>query len=249
MNRSSSSACTWLQLDAVNVDFPRQEGPGARRVLTDITTSAQRGQILAVVGPSGSGKSLLARTLIGILPIHAVRSGRIRLNGASIAGRLGGDIALVANPRHDADPSDDLGRRVVSAERIVRAKARQTLPMTRITHPGTSMHGSRPILVGNPERARLIVVDDPGDDRRAAGHLLWRMRRLANEGRIVVLTTRDASWLSTMVDRVVELNDGRMTCDVPAIEYRVPSLLTHCEESPGEPSPGHRVRRLPPRAV
>lgn len=229
MNRSSSPASASLLLDAVNVDLPDEQSPGSRRVLSDITTTARRGEILAVVGPKGSGKSLLARALIGILPIHAVRSGRIRLQGASITGRLGSDIALVAQPRHE-EPSQSPGAAARSSG-MVRDKARRSLQSTRIAHPSASVHDSRPVMVGNPERARLIVVDDPGDDRRAAGQLLWRMRRLADDGRIVVLTTRDASWLSTMVDRIIELDDGRMTRDVPATEYGVPSILTGAQRS------------------
>jgi ABC-type protease/lipase transport system fused ATPase/permease subunit len=56
--------------------------PGAATaVLKDVSFSLERGQALAVIGPSGSGKSSLARALMGIWPAH---SGTVRLDGADI---------------------------------------------------------------------------------------------------------------------------------------------------------------------
>jgi len=77
----------------VQVDLPAPEGavhfqaatampPGTRHpVLLDVSFELGKGNLLVVVGPSGSGKSSLARLLVGVWPAAA---GKVRLDGAEI---------------------------------------------------------------------------------------------------------------------------------------------------------------------
>ena len=50
-------------------------------VIHDLNLTVKKGEIVAVVGSSGSGKSLLAHAILGILPSNAVVSGNILYNG------------------------------------------------------------------------------------------------------------------------------------------------------------------------
>ena len=54
-------------------------------MIDDVTIDLKRGETLAVVGESASGKSALARVIVGLLP---ARSGELVLNGASLPRRL-----------------------------------------------------------------------------------------------------------------------------------------------------------------
>jgi phospholipid/cholesterol/gamma-HCH transport system ATP-binding protein len=56
-------------------------GFGARLVLNSLSLDVQKGEILALVGGSGSGKSVLMRTIIGLIP---KRAGRIEVLGADL---------------------------------------------------------------------------------------------------------------------------------------------------------------------
>ena len=51
-------------------------GHGPRRVLSEVSFSLQRGELLCLLGPNGSGKTTLLRTLLGLLP---PQSGEVRL--------------------------------------------------------------------------------------------------------------------------------------------------------------------------
>ena len=51
------------------------------KVITDLTLDIEEGEILAVLGSSGSGKSLLAHAILGILPDNADLNGEIKYNG------------------------------------------------------------------------------------------------------------------------------------------------------------------------
>ncbi|WP_282852093.1 ATP-binding cassette domain-containing protein [Gulosibacter sediminis] len=74
-----------LLLDAKNVGVTYRSGGRLVRAVRDVDLQVRRGEILALVGQSGSGKSSLARTLIGLQPADAGSS--IQFNGAPLPTR------------------------------------------------------------------------------------------------------------------------------------------------------------------
>ncbi|MDF2837882.1 MAG: Oligopeptide/dipeptide transporter, ATPase subunit, partial [Paenibacillus sp.] len=73
-----------LEIEGLSISF-LSYGRGAERVSANVidglNLTVAKGEIVAVVGASGSGKSLLAHAILGILPRNAASSGTIRLNG------------------------------------------------------------------------------------------------------------------------------------------------------------------------
>lgn len=57
---------------------------GDRPILTDVTLSIERGERFGIIGPSGSGKSMLALAIMGLLPTDATVSGSIWLDDTNI---------------------------------------------------------------------------------------------------------------------------------------------------------------------
>src|SRR5688572_8087743 len=53
---------------------------GSRRVLDDVSFTAERGEILALLGPNGAGKSTLLRAVTGLIPFR----GAVRVDGLPI---------------------------------------------------------------------------------------------------------------------------------------------------------------------
>jgi NitT/TauT family transport system ATP-binding protein len=64
-----------------SVELPHQDG--ARRILDDISLELRRGEILTIVGPSGTGKTTLLRLLGGLTP---GTGGAVHVNGCAIDG-------------------------------------------------------------------------------------------------------------------------------------------------------------------
>ena len=70
-----------LEARALNKAYPTQDG-GLIHALRDVSLTLQSGEVLGIVGASGSGKSTVARALIGLTPLD---SGEIRFRGQALA--------------------------------------------------------------------------------------------------------------------------------------------------------------------
>lgn len=81
-----------VEIEDLVVTFPTAEG-GWRRVVDGVWLDVEDGETVAVVGASGSGKSLTNLALLGLVPAPGqVVRGRVRLNGVDV--RTAGDEAL-----------------------------------------------------------------------------------------------------------------------------------------------------------
>ena len=79
------------------------------KVITDLTLDISEGEILAVLGSSGSGKSLLAHAIFGILPENARLNGKIKFKGKELSQEdkeeiRGKGIVLVPQSVNFLDP-------------------------------------------------------------------------------------------------------------------------------------------------
>jgi NitT/TauT family transport system ATP-binding protein len=90
-----------------SVDLPHQDG--ARRVLDDISFELRRGEILTIVGPSGTGKTTLLRLLGGLTPSTR---GAVHVNGALIDGPPAGVVIVFQDYSHALLQWRTVGRNV-----------------------------------------------------------------------------------------------------------------------------------------
>ena len=76
-----------LKIEHLNISF-LQYTNGMRQsqldVIRDLDVEVNAGEMVAVVGSSGSGKSLLAHAVLGILPYNAARGGRMTYRGSEL---------------------------------------------------------------------------------------------------------------------------------------------------------------------
>ena len=74
-----------LSVRGLTVDLPK--GMERAHAVENISFDLKRGQILCIIGESGSGKSVTANTIMGLLPkMIRVSSGAIHLDGTTIVG-------------------------------------------------------------------------------------------------------------------------------------------------------------------
>ena len=202
--------------------------PGSKQtVLSDVNFVLKAGHTLAVVGPSGSGKSSLARMIIGLWPPLA---GTVRLDGVNITswdksqlgphlGYLPQDVELF-----DGTLADNIARfgeidvdKLADAIRLSGLCALvEQLPKgvdTDIGNGGATLSGGQRqrvglarALYGSPQ---LLVLDEPNSSLDEAGDLalLGAVQEMKRRGSTVVVITHRTGLLS-VADQMLVLAKG-----------------------------------------
>ncbi len=200
-------------------------------VITQLDLEADAGEVVAVVGASGSGKSLLAHALLGILPPNAQVSGELVFKGqhldpARIESLRGREIALIPQSVSYLDPLQRVGPQVQRAAQLSGAKppaakilqqqafARYDLKarVGRLFPFQVSGGMARRVLLATATvgQAELIVADEPtpGLHPTVVVETLKHLRELADEGKAVILITHDIEAALQIADRVAVFYAG-----------------------------------------
>lgn len=236
-----------VSFDLYDPDAPYFSAPRRRvEVLRDLTLSVHAGEVLAVVGASGSGKTVLADALLGIFEPNALVTGRIWFDGspqdaAGLARLRGRGISLVPQSVTHLDPLMRVGAQVVGghprAERERRrARMRELfaaygLPASveRMYPHELSGGMARRVLLtcALVDAPRLIVADEPtpGLDMDLAVRALGDLRSFADGGGGVLLTTHDLELALRVADRVAVFRDGTVVEETAASSFAAPGLL------------------------
>lgn len=201
------------------------------QALRGLSLAVHRGEVLAVVGDSGGGKSVLAHALLGILPSNAEIEGDILYDGESLTSphlaRLRGrQIALIPQSVAFLDPLVRVKHAVRwAARRSGLGKAAATMTQQEaFLRMGLSEEAAnsfpfqlsggmiRRVLlamatVGN---ASVLVADEPtpGLHPEAVSDSMRLLRELADEGRAVLIISHDVTACLGIADRVAVFLDG-----------------------------------------
>lgn len=116
---------------------------GGRRVVDGVSFSVADGERLGLIGESGSGKSVTALAIMGLLPDGMRAAGSVQWNGTEILGmpdrelaRLrGDDIGMIfQEPRTALNPIRTVGRQIVESIRIHQRVSRREARAMAIAH-------------------------------------------------------------------------------------------------------------------
>lgn len=215
------------------------------QVISDLHLTVRPGEVVAIAGSSGSGKSLLASAILGILPGNATVHGHLHYKGSRLtperqAQLRGTEIALVPQSIAYLDPLMKVGkqadghRKPRPTEKRRKLFARFGLPeKTENLYPFQLSGGmARRVLVSTAliTDAQLIIADEPtpGMSLDQAMEALKLFRTLADEGRGVILITHDIDLAFAFADRVAVFYAGTTVEIAPAADFRTgPEALRH----------------------
>ena len=233
-----------LELRSVRVAFDQKGRPGATLALDGVDLVVGRREIVALVGPSGAGKTTLARTILGMVHPSA---GEVVFDGHPLTGLSPRRLRHLRRRMHLVfqDPYSSLhpGRRVewlvaeplaiASTDRQQRTAAvGEALAEVGLTpvdtfrrrHPHQLSGGQRQrvalarAIVARPD---LVVADEPASmlDASSRGVILELVKRLRDRhGATVVFITHDLALARHVADRIVVVDAGRIVEDGPADE-------------------------------
>ena len=197
------------------------------QAIADLSVTLSAGEILAVVGSSGSGKSLLAHAVMGILPGNARTGGEMFYRGeamtAETKARLRGrEIAFIPQSVAFLDPLMRVGPQVCGVPGRGRcAKMREAFahfglkPGVEKLYPFQLSGGmARRVLLSTAyvADAELIIADEPtpGLDLEIALEALKDFRVMADHGKAVLLITHDIDLALHVADAISIFYDGRV---------------------------------------
>ena len=202
--------------------------PGSQIVaVKGVSLQIDAGEVLGIVGPSASGKSSLARSLLGIWPAH---SGKVRLDGADIAawdraelgphiGYLPQDIELF-----DGSISENISRfGELSPDKVVAAAKLSGVHEMILQLPqgyDTVIGGAGGVLSGGQRQRiglaravygspKLMVLDEPNSnlDDQGEKELVEAINRIKQMGCTVVVITHRTMVLQC-VDKILVMKAG-----------------------------------------
>ena len=239
---------TLLEIHNLSVSFRMYEhglSQNELKVISDLHLTVKPGEIVAIAGSSGSGKSLLASAVLGILPDNATVQGHLHYKGEQLTPELqkklrGTEIALVPQSIAYLDPLMKVGsqadghRKPKPTEKRRKLFERFQLPKeTEKLYPFQLSGGmARRVLVSTAliTDAELIIADEPtpGMSLEQALDALKMFRELADEGKAVILITHDIDLAFEFADRVAVFYAGTTVETAPAADFKAgPDALRH----------------------
>ncbi|MDR1083073.1 MAG: ATP-binding cassette domain-containing protein, partial [Coriobacteriales bacterium] len=240
-----------LQVEDLSISF-RMYDPSeprffrARRVpvpvIHKLHIGVHSGEIVAIVGASGSGKTLLADSIMGLFEPNATVKGRVWFDGieqdaTSLAALRGNGISLVPQSVNYLDPLMKIGRQVKgrkgheAATRLTELFERYDLPPEVANWYPHELSGgmARRVLLccALMDDPQVIIADEPtpGLDLELAKRALADFRGFADEGKGVLLITHDIELALSVADRVAVFDDGTVIEETAVSNFSSPDTL------------------------
>jgi len=207
---------------------------GARPVVRGVSMDVARGEIVAVMGASGAGKTSVLRAVAGLDPIAA---GSVAIDGLQLSAgplprgealrELHRRVGMVFQFHHLFEHLTALHNVWLALVHVQRQPQREAERKARelLDHLGVGARAdavprelsggeaqrvaiARALAVGPP----LLLMDEPTAslDPARRGELATTLRQLASEGRTLVIATHDEEFAGACAHRVLIMDEGRV---------------------------------------
>jgi len=232
-----------IHIDDLSFSYNGRETLALNSLSLDISEAS----VTAILGPNGSGKTTLLFVLLGMLPPH---KGTLQFDGSTRgsrpAGRSRSLIGLV--PQEERIPFEFSVREYVLLGRAPHLGILETpdaadyrVARQAIETTGLGMFADRPVssLSGGERQLatiaravaqmpQILLLDEPTShlDLSNTRRVLELVRRLADDGVTVVLTTHDPNTAVTIADFAVLLREGATVAAGPAAEVMTSGNLS-----------------------
>ncbi|MGI8587947.1 MAG: ABC transporter ATP-binding protein [Chloroflexia bacterium] len=214
---------------------------GGREALRGVSLEARPGEVLALMGRNGAGKTTVLKLLVGLLK---PTQGRVLVGGVDT--RHTSLEEIVRRVGYVPQRPDLLLFADSVREEIAFTRRNHALPpngpvvaslLSQLHLEGYVDHDAKNLSVGERQRVALaailaaepgaLLLDEPtrGMDYRQKDALSVLLRELAEAGRTIVLATHDVELAAHLADRVALLSEGQVVVEGTAREVMSGSLV------------------------
>ncbi len=214
-------------------------------VIRNLDVTVPAGKVVAVVGSSGSGKSLLAHAVMGILPYNAKVDGEILYKGEVLTQKKvkklrGNEIVLVPQSTAYLDPLMKTGRQICKGKNDPKTVEKldkifqeyELSPDVKELYPFELSGGmTRRVMIstalmGNPA---LVIADEPtpGLHISVAKRAMEHFRNLADKGAGVLVITHDLELAMETADQITVFYAGTTIEEAPVENFKSDETLLH----------------------
>lgn len=197
-----------------------------KMIIKDLNLTVNQGEIIAIIGESGSGKSIFAHSLFGSLPDNFKLKGEIHYkNQQYIGDRVkelrGKQLMLIPQTVESLDPTMKVGKQVQlhinGKDKVEKQRAifQQFALDDEVSHlyPFQLSGGmARRVLacMAMVSPAEVIVADEPtpGMDIEAVNELLFNLKRLNEYGSTILMISHDITTALKIAHRIAVFKDG-----------------------------------------
>ncbi|MDR3537469.1 MAG: amino acid ABC transporter ATP-binding protein [Acetobacteraceae bacterium] len=247
---SGSDAQPIVQLERIWKSFGRLE------VLTDVSLSVQKGEVVCIIGPSGAGKSTMLRCINHLeniddgtihfegKPVYRYKqNGRVVVDPDSRIEAIRAQIGMVFQSFNLFPHLTVLGNVIeapvhVLREPIAKARERAMVVLGKVGLVEKAQAYPHQLSGGQQQRVaiaralamnpKVMLFDEATSalDPELVGEVLRVMRQLAREGMTMVVVTHEMDFARDVADRVVFMADGAI------VEQGPPEVLFTAPRSP-----------------
>lgn len=219
---------------------------GSHQVLQNVSFFAKKGDLMAILGPNGTGKTTLFRCILGTLPHYL---GNITIDGENIrnmgrqelAKRLAYipqahgaafsysvlDMVLMGTARQLSPFSSPGHRQISAAEDALSQVGISDLAQRSFSHLSGGERQLVLIARALAQQADILIMDEPTSNLDFGNQLriLEKIRQLAHSGYTILLSTHNPQHALAFSSNILALTDGHVAAFGPPQQHLTPELL------------------------
>jgi ABC-type sugar transport system ATPase subunit len=234
-----------LELDNISKEFP------GVKALSDITLNVERGEILAIVGENGAGKSTMMKILSGVYP-YGTYGGSFRMNGTEM--RFAGiresedagiqiiyqelalckllDIAdniFLGNEQRKKTGFINKEEQIKQAKKYLSMVGMDIDPLTPVIQLGIGQQQLVEIAKAISKNAKVLILDEPTAPLTEAEseNLFGIIRRLRESGVTCIFITHKLNEVFALADRITVIRDGSVVVTKKKEEFTEDEIIAH----------------------
>ncbi len=223
---------TAIEVDGASISY------GSHSALRGVKTKICEGEIVAVMGRNGAGKSSLLQAIVGIKKLDAGSISIFERDPISLKGKNRRDlVGYIPQEPSDLLYSQSVLQECAQADKDNQITTGETIRLLQTlvpsisekTHPRDLSEGQRLALalaVVLSAKPQALILDEPtrGLDYQSKSLLIGILKNfLATHGKAVIVATHDVELVAELADRVIFLSDGEVVADGPTLDILLAS--------------------------